>query len=545
MMIDYKLLEQMVPKMAGIMNVLPGEVFRMKDEDTLLIVLRRMESCQLKEELKSFCEVFEQKKGCSLQSLRVAAVAFVKIKILVEKELDSFTPRAYRELIKEFHTQCTKVGNIIHLSEVNVMTADEYQKEKIELTMEKNHSFLEAFEIEIAAIEKCIERMPVVEEKEEQTKVKAPKRYRTKTEAEPVEEPKKDNLFSKLQKQITDAKERKAVDEKLKEVQKDEADTRCKEIPFYDRSLVFTEHFECKDIPCYSILKRKNNAYFGLSKNIGKTTYDNSDQSLIELTEVTDEFLQFMQVDLLSDAYELTIFSDKEKDGLTMYFNFMSDCFKKHIGVTLTVQEYLNFKRYYNRLVLRMFDLEKQQKEDYYRALILADTYMSYMESYDLVCADDEETVIANLVDEKYGNYADDLELIIQNHIVDEDARKDLEDVIQRMKHFHEKAEKEGNSEREESLPLKELDKNLAISQMIGIPQMMPMYPMGMNPGVMQIVIQILNQDREVVDEALYAGSNITQALYDYQGKNGYIKRLGFRNNGQDIFCKEEKEIVE
>ena len=32
--------------------------------------------------------------------------------------------------------------------------------------------------------------------------------------------------------------------------------------------------------------------------------------------------------------------------------------------------------------------------------------------------------------------------------------------------------------------------------------------------------------------------------IYDYQSKNGFIKRLGFRNNGQDIFCKEEKEMI-
>lgn len=67
---------------------------------------------------------------------------------------------------------------------------------------------------------------------------------------------------------------------------------------------------------------------------------------------------------------------------------------------------------------------------------------------------------------------------------------------------------------------------------------------MNVNQGVMQIVIQILNKDMEVVDEALYAGSNISQALHDYQSKVGYVKRLGFRNNGQDIFCKEEKEMI-
>ena len=53
---------------------------------------------------------------------------------------------------------------------------------------------------------------------------------------------------------------------------------------------------------------------------------------------------------------------------------------------------------------------------------------------------------------------------------------------------------------------------------------------------MMQIVVQILNQDREVVDEAVYAGNNIKQALYDYSTRDAVIKRLGFRNNGQDMF---------
>ena len=41
-------------------------------------------------------------------------------------------------------------------------------------------------------------------------------------------------------------------------------------------------------------------------------------------------------------------------------------------------------------------------------------------------------------------------------------------------------------------------------------------------------MIQILNRDREVVDEALYAGSNIGQALYDYHlAKASMIKTTG------------------
>ena len=56
----------------------------------------------------------------------------------------------------------------------------------------------------------------------------------------------------------------------------------------------------------------------------------------------------------------------------------------------------------------------------------------------------------------------------------------------------------------------------------------------------MQLVIQLLDDKREVVDEALYASENIRQALFDFERKDACIKRLGFRNNGVDVFYKEE-----
>lgn len=539
-MAEYKVLAAVLPEMAEIMNVIPGEVFRIKDEDTLLILQRRMEECQLKEELVSFNEIFAMKNGCTIAGLRVAMVSYIKIKILAEAEQDAFTPKLYRELIKEFHAQSTKVSNIIHLSEMNVMTADEYQREQIELTMAKNKAFLEAFNIEISAIEKKIERLPKDEEKGEEIKTIA--RYKEKEEQLPKSVSPRPSVLGKIQKHILDAREKRKMDERLKEVEKSSAETRCKEIPFYEKSLVYTDQFPCKDIPAYSILKRKNNIYFGLTQNIGRNSYNNEDQSLIELTEATDEFLQFMEVDLLSGEYALSTFSQQERAGLTLYFNFMSECFKKHIGVTLTVQEYLEFKKYYNRLVLKMFELEKQAKEDYYKALILADNYMSYMESYDLECADDEETIVQNIINEKNDNYIEDIRLIIQNHIFDEGARADLEEIIKRIKGFHQTEDTTEEDKPEEKmcdmevLPLQ--------SQQMTMQQIpvMPMLPMGINQGIMQIVVQILNQEHEIVDEALYSGSNIAQALFDYQNKGGYIKRLGLRSNGQDVFYQEEKE---
>ena len=80
----------------------------------------------------------------------------------------------------------------------------------------------------------------------------------------------------------------------------------------------------------------------------------------MELTEATEEFILFMSRDMLKGREKLPVFSEKERDGLKMYFDFVSGCFRKNIGVTLSVQEYLNFKSYYNRLVLNMLEQKKR-----------------------------------------------------------------------------------------------------------------------------------------------------------------------------------------
>ena len=133
--------------------------------------------------------------------------------------------------------------------------------------------------------------------------------------------------------------------------------------------LTFTEVFPCKDIPAYSLMKRKHNIYFGMSKNVKKSSYDNRDQSLIELTEASEEFLQFMKEDLLSGEYELSAFTKGKGWSDYVFYIFCQSVLEKQIGVTLMVQEYLDFKKYYNRLVLKMFELEQKEKENYYEAL--------------------------------------------------------------------------------------------------------------------------------------------------------------------------------
>lgn len=525
-MIEYAVLEKLLPKMAEIMNAVPKEGFRMQEEDTLLILQRRMEECQLKEELVTFNEMFALKGACTISKLCEAMIAYFKIKLLVEAKQEKFTPRLERELLKEYDAQRTKITNLLHLSKVNAITADAYQKETIELAMKKNKAFLEAFDIEIAALEERNERQLVNREQSE-----PPQEQNSITREVKTEQPQKRPALEKIHGFFHSLKEKKQIEEKLKEVEKTSSETRCREIPYYASNLTFTEVFPCKDIPAYSLMKRKNNIYFGMSKNIKKSSYDNKDQSLIELTEASEEFLQFMREDLLSGEYELSVFTKREKDGLIMYFNFLSECFKKQIGVTLMVQEYLDFKKYYNRLVLKMFELEQKEKENYYKALALADRYITYLESYDVSSEEKVETIILNILRQQGETYIKNLNDIISNHVVEKEAKQDLEELIDAIRDFY-KAE-------ERKLPVQESYLEPQIRPVMVSPKT------NQNQKDKQIIIQILNQKQEIVDEAVYSDENIEQALFDFERKGGYLKRLGVRSGGQDLFYQEKKEQEE
>ena len=276
---ELMIIEKLLSEMASIMNVLPGESFRMKNSDTLLILQRRMDESDLKNALVIFNEIFTCTNGVTEKELCQCVVSYVKIKVLVEAKVSDFEPKLIRILDKEFKNQRVKIDNIIHLSKVNAMTADVYQKEQIERTLKKNEAFLVAFDEEIKELNKRMEKEP-----ELYMKVEA-------KEDKPIEEekavPEKKGSSFSLEALLLARKNQKEVDQRLRDEEKKSARTMCVEIPFYDKSLSYTEHFVCKDIPTYCILKRKNNVFFGLSKNVDKGTYHNGDMSLVELTQVS------------------------------------------------------------------------------------------------------------------------------------------------------------------------------------------------------------------------------------------------------------------
>ena len=56
-----------------------------------------------------------------------------------------------------------------------------------------------------------------------------------------------------------------------------------------------------------------------------------------------------------------------------------------------------------------------------------------------------------------------------------------------------------------------------------------------------QIKIQFLNQNHVITDEALFATSNVRQAVYDYLCKRAFIKKIGLYVNEKDIFLFSSK----
>ena len=554
---EVMIIEKLLSEMAGVMNVLPGETFRMKNSDTLLILQRRMDASDLKNALVLFNEIFTCTSGVTKNDLCQSVVAYVKIKVLVEAKVIDFEPRHIRELDKEFKNQRVKIDNIIHLSKVNAMTADAYQKEQIERTLKKNEAFLEAFDEEIKELNKRMEKEPElymkVESKEQKSKEEKPR------EEDKSAVQRKGSPFS-LEGMLSARKNQREVEERLKEEEKKNARTMCVEIPFYDKSLSYTECYVCKDIPTYSILKRKNNVFFGMSKNVDKGTYHNGDMSLVELTQVTDEFLQFMTEDLLSGEYDLKPFTKDEKKSLQMYFNFISHAFEKNIGVTLTVMEYMNFKQYYNRLIMTMFDLEEKFRRDYYRALTLADTYTSYMECYGLSYSDEKRQIVKNIMEEKSRNYVDDLELLMSHHIVAKRAKDMLQDLIQRIRYFSDEKlfEENGKAESIAENEVEAVHMRMQPTRMSGFIDITPesvdpaigFMAEDYNDGVIitaddlshiQIKIQFQNKERVIVDEALFTVANVKRAVYDYLNRDAFIKKIGLYINGKDVFLYSSK----
>ena len=121
---ELEILRKLQIDMADVINVTPGSVYSSKEADTLLVMQRRMKDCELKSQLSTYNEIFSKEKGASIIDITNSAVAYIKIKILVNASAEEFDAYTLRELIKEFKSQVARTTNIIRLSKANILTAE-------------------------------------------------------------------------------------------------------------------------------------------------------------------------------------------------------------------------------------------------------------------------------------------------------------------------------------------------------------------------------------------------------------------------------------
>ena len=157
---------------------------------------------------------------------------------------------------------------------------------------------------------------------------------------------------------------------------------------------------------------------------------------------------------------------------------------------------------------------------------------MELMASYNMVLSESKREIVEGIIAGKSDAYLENLDLIIEHHIVDEEAKKDLLLLKERIVYFAD--------EDHFCKPDKELEPDKAKPVQIlpaGFIPQIPMYQQAGAPliGNMYFTLQCLNENREVVDEAYFATANMPQAMEDYRNKEAYIKRFGLIQDGRFV----------
>ena len=541
-------LEKQLKEMSAVFSANVGEPFRIKDGDTLSILQRRMKESDLLTALTGYDAIFAKAEKTSLEDICNSAAAYIRIKVLVENKSTDFNRELLGKLIREYNSHIAKVGNVIRLSRINLLAEENIERERVKKTFEKNEALQRIFQKEVEKSQKLLESIEEIHfeekvndkvgediketDKQEKTKNKREESQRQKKEPKQKSKKNKESFFANV---LAGKKNQVQIERQLKGEEIRKSLTLCEEVAYYEKTLAFSESMLCKDIPAYSLMKRKNQYFFGLTKNIKKSSYDNADESLLELNKTTDEFVQFMTEDVLGEEILLKPFSVEEKKSLQMYFSFMCGCFEKYMGNTLTVNEYIKFKEYFNRVVLIMFELEQKKMEQYYKALMIADRYITYMQCYNLTESDEREIIVQNIMEKKGGSYADDLGLILENHIVDCNAREELYALTEYINGFGESdnAEYDNPEQKIESSSLQYRNNTCTVD----LYQMNDMRVISSEDvGYVQLKVQFQNENYETMDEATFIPDNIAQAVYDYMNRDAYVRKIGFCMNEKDVF---------
>lgn len=535
----------------GFVNVLDDLTPRAGLNDDVALTARNIPECDLKRLLTIYSEVFVDLKNISIEKLGSVQLAYIKIYTLVSDNRSDIDYKIGTEIVHIIKERISNFDENIRLLSNYVVSGNDKDGQSFEEVnrknkIEKNESLKKIYETEIDNIEADL---PVLKERYKDIKesvIDEPEEHKTE-EKEKAEEKDHKNILLTLSGKLENRSNKKLQDKILKEEQEKTSNTLLNEILYTEKKLKFNSCFTCKDFNEYSLMRFGNNRIaFGLSANIRGNSYINEDDSLLELIKADDIFLQLMSEDLTSDEYDLSSIDDDLKDSIRSYFNFVTYIFNTNIGKTLSVQEYLNFNAYYNKLSLLIFNYEKNKKEIFYRALRLANEYLEYLNMYDMKSDLDEKTVAYMIVNKDLEGIINKLKELETDYIVDQDAKDALDGLMEEINIFPDKKKKDEKDKKEDTYTESPKD----ISQNINLQPHMPFQavpviqqPMSFNNygSFSQIVIQMFNKDTHAfMDEAVYVSSNLAKALEDYRSLHNVIKRFGIRANGQEIFNPEE-----
>lgn len=558
---EIQLLMQCRQELSEVFHLFPGDRFVPKCGDIIMILDRRLENSDLHLALREYSELLAAQDHTTLDRIVNCAVAYFEIVVLTDAGSDVFDPILKRELIKILNEQCKRTKNILQLSKINLITAMDDKRDSVQNTIEKNEAFLAAYEKKISDTESDLEKngayLRSLKEKKSREKETLPDSSESEDRPRRMEHAGKllIGAVGKIQTAAKKRDEKRIIGEHLIEVEKSAASTRCKEIPYYENMLAFTWKSDCKDLPGFMVLKKKDNIYFGRAGNVGNATYNNADHSLIELTEASEEFLQYMTEDLLSDEYELPVFSESDKASMVMYYEFVSNCFEKYIGTFLNVRDYLRFKSYYNRLVLKVFQLEEQERTDYYRAARLTELYQQYMTLYDMECVLEKDKIINRILADDTDELLQDLSMLKGNHITEKKASQKIVTLMQEIRYFGKKDLFQDVS----SVNLEDQMEDPVYGNRIT--GRLDPTPESLDPAIhfrgedyndgleisaedinrIRIKTQFLSEKGIIIDEGLFAASNVKRAVQDYLYRRAYIKKIGLYLDEKDVFLFSSK----
>lgn len=541
---EFQILNKIKGSMGEVVNAEVGKVFTIESADTLSIIQRRLQDCDLKRELELYGEIFTKKKGVTIDDIAKSVVSFLRVLSLIKSENYNFDMSTYENLLGDLQIQVEKLKNIIRLTKVSASATGDFKSGELDLVGQKNERIKQELEEEILNIkEKMKNYQPTVNnieaekdknsendrlEKESRKFHKVEKKI-DKNKIDKNKE--KSSLFGKLLKPAT------TKQDTFKEIKEDEfyhSKTRCREILYLQEKLVFTKSKPCRDIPEFTLYRKKELIFFGRTDLAKKRTYNNQSGELLELTKANEEFYLCMTEDV-DNLKKLEI----SEDTMLMYFEFMNYCFEKYMGTILSANEYVQFKETYNVLLAKYYLECQKQQQIYCDAMRLVDEYLIFIKCFLISEECDRQELIRQMLNHETDLMLQKLKEIKEEHVVTELVLNQVDKLMNDIAKFQTEFDENVGETIEETIEKQGLvpEEKAQDGGLRDVRQIAEIIGTGRNDSKkMQVIVQVLDTNHKVLDEAVYAKENIMQALYDLNKKNGKLKRIGIRSEDKEIF---------